>query len=77
MVACRELGGQKSGLRYIYEVIQVSPNYRATVCLTIYVHQSDIPETEVKATIRDRIADYTVDNVDDGLDLGYSSSMAE
>jgi hypothetical protein len=51
------LGGKRSGLRYIYERVVIDGEDYA-VALTIYVHQDDVRESEIRERIRERVQGY-------------------
>jgi hypothetical protein len=53
-----QLGGKRSGLRYIYEQIDFQGEMYA-IGLMAYVHQSGMSEDQVIATIRERFGKYT------------------
>lgn len=52
-----QLGGKSSGLRLIYEVLDVS-GVRCCVLLHTYLHAQDVKENEVRKTILARIDSY-------------------
>lgn len=72
-VACRELGGKSGGLRYVFEEFQVTELLSIRVALCIYVKAGGVDEPEVRRIILDRIADYSLDDLD-WLDYGYQFS---
>lgn len=59
-----QLGGKRSGLRYVYERFVVAGEEYA-VALTIYVHPELRKESDVQRRIRDRFAD--VEATPDGI----------
>jgi hypothetical protein len=51
------LGGKSSGLRYVYERLELDGEDYA-VALTIYIHQDNIRESDIQARIRERFTSY-------------------
>lgn len=56
-VLVRQLGGKSSGLRLIYELLNVG-GVRCCVLLHTYLHAQDVKEHEVRTTILERIDSY-------------------
>jgi len=59
-----QLGGKRSGLRYVYERLQIDDEDYA-VALTIYLHQEDTKENDVRSRIRERSGSF--DGTKEGL----------
>lgn len=60
-VIVASLGGKRSGLRYVYEVVECAGETWA-ICLSIYVHQmAGNEEHEVRARLMSRSAEFAID----------------
>ncbi len=58
-VLVRQLGGKRSGLRLVYEILDAG-GVRCCVLLHTYLHAQDINENEVRKTILARVDSYDV-----------------
>lgn len=69
-VVCKELGGKRSGLRYVYERIVSPSGAHYCVCLAVYTHHSGIKESVVRSKVKERFMSYeasTLEALDDPL----------